>query len=90
VSGSRSSGLRTPPAGSRASAVLRYARMMTLSVIDQTSPTLLDADDVCAILDITPSQLERRVQDGWFEDMVCVGARQLFSASTVRALLVTP
>jgi hypothetical protein len=79
----------TPPNPSRASTILRHARLMTLSVIDRTAPVLLDPADVCAILDLTPGQLDRRVQDGVLEDMVCVGDRRLFLASAVRALVAT-
>jgi hypothetical protein len=31
--------------------VLRYARLMTQSVLDRTAPVLIDAEDVAAILD---------------------------------------
>jgi hypothetical protein len=79
----------TAPDGSRASAVLRHARLMTLSVLDRTSPVLLDPADVAAILDLSPGQVARRVQDGVLEDMVCIGERQLFLASAVRAILMT-
>jgi hypothetical protein len=77
-----------PPDPSRASAVGRHARLMTLSVIDRTSPVLLDPADVAAILDLSPGQLVRRVRDGALEDMVCVGDRQLFLASAVRTMIL--
>jgi hypothetical protein len=77
-----------PPAGSRTSVRLRYERLMAMSAVDRTAPALLDVADVCGILDLTPGQVERRVRDGVLEDMVCAGNRQLFLASTVRAMLL--
>jgi hypothetical protein len=78
----------TAPDPSRASAVLRHARLMTLSVVDRTSPVLLDPADVAAILDLSPGQVAWRVQEGVLEDMVCVGERQLFLASAVRTMIL--
>jgi hypothetical protein len=64
--------------------------MMTLSVVDRTSPVLLDRDDVLTILEIGPGVLDRWVREGQLDDMVSVGERQLFRAADVRRLLLAP
>jgi hypothetical protein len=57
-------------------------------VLDRTAPVLIDAEDVAAILDLTPGQFDLWVRSGRLEDVCCVGERRLFRAADVRALLL--
>ena len=48
----------------------RHIRLMGLSIVDRTSPVLIDRDDAMAVLDMSPGVFDRRVRDGDLEDMV--------------------
>jgi hypothetical protein len=66
----------------------RHERLMVLSILDRTSPALIDREEAIAILDTSPGAFDRWVREGRLDDMVLAGDRQLPRAEQVRGILL--
>lgn len=66
------------------------ARKLRRTIVEApgTLPILLDAFEVCTILDITPSKLNDMSRKGILENQTIVGPRPLFSRKAVRTMVL--
>lgn len=79
----------TPPEHPTPAKQARYERELIAAIIARTSPVLIDREEALIALDLTPGVLDRWVREGvLLEDMASTGTRQMFLASTVRALIL--
>lgn len=60
------------------------------SIVDRTSPVLIDHAEAALALGMTSAALDYRLREGTvaLDDAVCVGTRQLYRSAQLRPLLL--